>query len=271
MDPNIFDELAEMLLQHRSQALVKLREMKRERKLSSEDVHLMIKEFINPTRTEAHGRAVGLHTQLARTRSADCSVPDREARGTPPQRHSWSLADRRNEPIRRGSPEWETAKAKLRATKNNVQHSEDEESSPVKSTVPPVTAPVQNAAYLFSRAPIQDFAPVESIDPYFEGAFPHDSLAPVELLYPVQTQVSPTEESVTFEKSAHVVESAPPVDAPDPFVEYSEDDDDRDDGEEPGTKWGRVEGGRDRRHRIAARLRCASRQPSSLRSSWSAA
>lgn len=64
---------------------------------------------VNPTRFRAEGRIVGMHTQLAHTRFADNGTLDVVGRGIPPQRHSWRLADRRRESVRRGGRGWVAA------------------------------------------------------------------------------------------------------------------------------------------------------------------
>lgn len=74
------------------------------------DRALSIITLLNPTKSDADGRQVGLHTQLARARFADDGTPNRVVMGTPPQRHSWKLADRSHEPIRKGSQGWIRAK-----------------------------------------------------------------------------------------------------------------------------------------------------------------
>lgn len=289
MEPSLFDELKNILRMPRSQALVKLRDKKRKGELTSEGVQTLIKEFLNPTRIDACGRTVGLHTQLARTRFADCSIPDREARGTPPQRQFWSLVDRKNEPIRRGSPMWEAAAGKRHAIKDKHDCNTNAKSPPVKCTDLPIAeaAPVQGSAPVeafesfFEQAlPVQDYAPVENIDPFSEEAFPDNSLAPMETFQTFDRQTSTSPDPIPGEESAHIMENAPLADASDPSVQYlQEEDEDEDDDEddedndayisERATRWGRVERGRDHRQRLAARLRCASGQPSSLRSSWS--
>lgn len=113
MEPKLLDELADIIILPKPQALAQLQEKKRQGKLSSEDLELLITEFLSPTRIEMDGHKVALHTQLARARFADDDVTCSQGNGTPPQRYSWSVADRRSEPIRRGSPEWVAAKRPL--------------------------------------------------------------------------------------------------------------------------------------------------------------
>lgn len=110
MEPKLLDELADIIALPKPQALAQLQEKKHQGKLSSGDLELLITEFLSPIRIETDGHKVALHTQLARARFADDDVTTCQSNGTPPQRYSWSVADRRSEPIRRGSPEWVAAK-----------------------------------------------------------------------------------------------------------------------------------------------------------------
>ncbi|KAJ4417717.1 hypothetical protein N0V82_005991 [Gnomoniopsis sp. IMI 355080] len=269
----------------RSGALVELSNKKREGKLDSEDMLFLITNHLNPRRTKARGDTVGLHLQLARTKFADCSVPDREIRGTPPQRHSWSVADRRREPIRRGSPEWAALMAKRRAIRNKNEHDDDVEAAPVapvKNTHPPVVeaAPMQDSApvrvvesSLEQALPVQNFALNESNDPCFEIAFPEGALSLEELFYAFNLEASHIPEPASIEKSAHVAGNVPPAGVSSSLTQYSEEDDDQDNAFDPatnlvfkpGTRWGLNERGRSKQQGLAARARCASRQPSSLR------
>lgn len=113
MEPTLLDELADIIVLPKPEALAKLQEKKHQGQLSNGDVELLITEFLSPTRTETDGHKVALHTQLARARFADDDAICCQGNGTPPQRYSWSVADRRSEPIRRGSPEWVAAKRPL--------------------------------------------------------------------------------------------------------------------------------------------------------------
>lgn len=113
MDPKLVEELSDILMLPKHQALAKLQEKKRQGELNSEDLQLLLTEFLSPTRIEPDGHKFALHTQLARTRLADDNDPCYYGKGTPPQRYSWSVADRRSEPIRRGSPEWFAAKRQV--------------------------------------------------------------------------------------------------------------------------------------------------------------
>lgn len=113
MDSKLLEELSDILLLPKPRALAKLQEKKRQGQLASEDIELLLTEFLSATRIEPDGHKFGLHTQLARARFADDNAPCYDGRGTPPQRHSWSVADRRSEPIRRGSPEWFAEKRQL--------------------------------------------------------------------------------------------------------------------------------------------------------------
>lgn len=113
MEPKLLDELADIIVLPKPQALAQLQEKKHQGKLSSGDLELLITEFLSPTRTESDGHKVALHTQLARARFADDDVTCCQGNGTPPTRYSWSVADRRSEPLRRGSPEWVAAKRPL--------------------------------------------------------------------------------------------------------------------------------------------------------------
>lgn len=291
MEEELLIEIGDILARNRhsrSQALVELSNKRREGKLDSEDMLFITTKFLNPRMTKTSGYTVGLHMQLARTRFADCSIPDREARGTPPQRHSWSLADRRHEPIRRGSPDWAALMAKRRVIRNKNDDDDDVEAAIVQigdrpvTEAPPVkdSAPVEVVETSLEQAlPVQYFAFVESDDPSFEVAFPNGVLSPEELFYALDHEASSHPEPGPVEKSAHVAEEASPVEISDPFNSYSEKEDDKDDAFDPatdlvlkpGTEWGRKERGRSGKQGLAARARCASRQPSSLRSSWSAA
>lgn len=205
----------------------------------------LLEHIMYPERTEADGRIVGLHIQLARARFADTGASNGAPMGTPPRRCAWSLADRCHEPIRRGSAEW----AKAKQISINRGH---EESAPVKLAA---AEPAKESAPIAGKSTHigAEYAPAEQDGKDEDSSEDEDS-----------SDDEDSKELPPVNNPASITENAPPAEesAPVEVKKLAPAKEDR--KYKPGTWWGCRESGRDSQESHAARLRCARRQASQL-------